>query len=148
MASTSEILKLSIKIYSKVNLLLVCFWYSTKTADKSSNGKFLLMGIIWSLFSFIALCSETANSIGIFSSKIFSIPGTIPDVEIVIFLFEIFTPFSFDIILKAFERLSIFNKGSPIPIKTKLFKFSPLFLSLLSTVYTWFNISLTFKFLI
>ena len=82
----------------------------------------------------MALCKETASSIGILSNKIFSIPETTPEVEIVIFLFEILTPFSFEIILRDLAKLSIFKRGSPIPINTKLFKVSPFFLSLLSTV--------------
>ena len=67
-------------------------------------------GIILSLFSFIALCKEIASSIGILSSKIFSIPETTPEVEIVIFLFEILIPFSFEIILSDLAKLSIFKR--------------------------------------
>ena len=55
-------------------------------------------------------------------------------IETVIFLLEIFKPFSSERIFIAFIKLSIFKKGSPIPINTRLFTDCSLFLSLLSIV--------------
>ena len=82
----------------------------------------------------IAECRDIASSTGTFSRSIFSIFGTIPEVEIVIFLLDIFIPFSLDSISRAFKTFVRFKSGSPIPINTILFKFVPCFTSLLSIV--------------
>ena len=125
MACSGSALIPSIRMYSRV-IFWFFFEFQTRSAPKSSpTGNLRFTGMILSRVSSSGPWSEIASRICWGNSASFLIWGTKPDVDTVMRRAPILSPQSEVIISRARQRFLKLARGSPIPMNTRLFTFSP-----------------------
>ena len=88
-------------------------------------GHLRFTGITWERTSSLAPCSDTARRNGLPKAARRRSPGTLPEVEMVIWRAPMFSPWGSRMMVSAASRLSMLARGSPIPMNTRLSTRSP-----------------------